>query len=321
MVAKTYHRDFNLRNSLEEINSDLDRGGFGLMDRTMLQCFAACLQHGISSDSILKSADSIQNEWSIITEDLRKVIDFLKNSLCIPNSKFLPYEVMLAPFIFFFYNRHNFSLNPETIQNLKKYFWRVGISDYYIEGQNTKVKNHIHEMHSLSQNSQADVFGIPTDDLSPQKIKDTDFTVQSAFCKTVLCMLANQKPLNLSNSQPIDLRLNFSTLNNKSVHHIFPKNFIERTFRSERNYEKKIKPYKNSLANIALVTIGENTIIGNRAPSEYFEEFRRANPKFPEALKSHLIGDLDEFGITQDNFIKFLDKRSKLICDSLKTML
>jgi len=322
MVAKTYRTDFNLRNKLKEIRDDFERGGFDLTDRTILQCFSACLQHGVSGDNILDSYDSIQNQWNLVIANLRKATDFLKNSLSIPNSNFLPYEIMLAPLTFFFFDRaDNRSLDNDTIKSLKKYFWRIGITDNYIEGQNTKVKKHIEEMHTLKQNSTANVFEIPVDEFTIQKIKDTEFTVQSAFCKTVLCMLANQRPLNLSNSQPIDLRLNFSSLNNKSVHHIFPKDFVERTFSSRTNYDEEIKPYKNSLANIALLTIAENSHILSRAPSDYFDEFERTNHNFDVALKSHVIENLDNCGIRQDNFLKFLDNRTKQIYDKLKALL
>lgn len=207
------------------------------------------------------------------------------------------------------------------MQNLKKYFWRVGVTDNYVEGQNTKVKKHIEEMHVLTQNNRANVFEIPIDEFSVERIKNTEFTVQSAFCKTVLCMLANQNPLNLSNNQPIDLRLNFSSLNNKSVHHIFPKDFVERKFGSRNNYDEEIKPYKNSLANIALLTIAENSHILSRAPSDYFSEFERTNHNLNGALKSHVIENLDNCGIREDNFLRFLDNRSKQIYEKLKILL
>ena len=49
----------------------------------------------------------------------------------------------------------------------------------------------------------------------------------------------------------------------------------------------------------------------SNAPSEYTRRFARHNDEIVETMKSHLIGDFKEFGIQDDDYEKFLSKRTK----------
>jgi hypothetical protein len=78
----------------------------------------------------------------------------------------------------------------------------------------------------------------------------------------------------------------------------------------------------NALLNIVLVSDQLNKReIGTRAPSEYISTFAQANPKLPETLRSHLIGDPAEFGILTDDYDLFLKRRAKLVLRELEAAL
>jgi len=49
--------------------------------------------------------------------------------------------------------------------------------------------------------------------------------------------------------------------------------------------------------------------------------FRKANPNLEKSMKSHLIGDLDRFGITENDYDKFLSARATAISAQLKKRL
>lgn len=49
--------------------------------------------------------------------------------------------------------------------------------------------------------------------------------------------------------------------------------------------------------------------------------FRKANPNLEKSMKSHLIGDLERFGITDNDFEKFLYARAAAISAQLKKRL
>ena len=58
--------------------------------------------------------------------------------------------------------------------------------------------------------------------------------------------------------------------------------------------------------------------IRDQPPSRYMAKFRRENPSLAEAMKSHLILDLDDFGVWGDDYDTFWDKRAEAVSDELK---
>ncbi len=60
------------------------------------------------------------------------------------------------------------------------------------------------------------------------------------------------------------------------------------------------------MANITFVDDYLNkVIIKDKNPSKYMSDFKKQNKDLKEALKTHLI-DLDDFGIMDDDFDKFI---------------
>jgi hypothetical protein len=55
--------------------------------------------------------------------------------------------------------------------------------------------------------------------------------------------------------------------------------------------------------------------------AKYIKEFMKQNPELGEALKSHLIGDIEAFGIANDDYGTFFDMRIKWFCRELKKRL
>ena len=74
----------------------------------------------------------------------------------------------------------------------------------------------------------------------------------------------------------------------------------------------------NHIANITIVDgfLNKNKIRA-KAPSVYMNTFRDQNAQLEVTMKTHLIGDLDEFGIWDDDYEKFFDNRIKAISEEL----
>jgi len=73
------------------------------------------------------------------------------------------------------------------------------------------------------------------------------------------------------------------------------------------------------LANITFVDdyLNKREIRAN-PPSRYIlKEFARLNTHIEETLRSHLIDDVDDFGITDDDYERFLEKRSERITNEI----
>ncbi|NOZ58674.1 MAG: hypothetical protein GXO66_03740, partial [Euryarchaeota archaeon] len=93
--------------------------------------------------------------------------------------------------------------------------------------------------------------------------------------------------------------------NSRNYHHFFPKAYLKRIGKLD---------IANVLANITFVDDYLNKReIGAKSPSQYLKEFQHLNLNLDETLKSHLIDDIDEFGITTDNYERFLEKRTERI--------
>jgi len=97
--------------------------------------------------------------------------------------------------------------------------------------------------------------------------------------------------------------------NSRNYHHFFPKAFLK----------KKGNGNANSLMNITLVGADLNKRkIRAKAPSIYMQDFLDENDELPNSIKSHLIEDIEEFGIFSDDYSVFLEKRAKVIFTALQ---
>ena len=97
--------------------------------------------------------------------------------------------------------------------------------------------------------------------------------------------------------------------NSRNFHHFFPRSYLEK---------KKIEN-ANSIVNITLVDeLLNKRKIRAKSPSKYMNEFKKNNPNLNKTMKSHLISNLDTFGIWDNDYERFLDKRSEKIVKELK---
>jgi hypothetical protein len=151
--------------------------------------------------------------------------------------------------------------------------------------------------------------------LSLEDLKWQSFSTGNATSLAVMSMLAYQQPESFDMGSVI--RLDNSWLkraNSKNYHHFFPKSFLKKT---------SIDPdLINSVLNITLVSADLNKRkIGGKAPSVYMQMFRDSNPDLRETMETHLIYDLDEFGVWDDDYERFLEKRGERVLEELKERL
>lgn len=86
--------------------------------------------------------------------------------------------------------------------------------------------------------------------------------------------------------------------------------------------DKQVDPYlANHIANITLVEEKLNKReIGAKPPSVYIEEFKQQNPNLAGALSTHFIS-LTGFGLENDDYDRFFERRLKLISRALQKKL
>jgi len=75
----------------------------------------------------------------------------------------------------------------------------------------------------------------------------------------------------------------------------------------------------NHILNITIVDDYLNkTKIRVKKPSVYMKEFEGKNPNLDDTMKSHLINDIEKFGIWNDNYDAFFDERAKIVSKELE---
>ena len=136
--------------------------------------------------------------------------------------------------------------------------------------------------------------------LNKEDLIDSWFSTGNSYCKAILCLLAYQRPKSFSKGS--DMILDNSWLvrsNSRNYHHFFPRAYL-----SNNGIENE-----NSIVNITLVDDYLNKReISDKSPSRYMRKFKKTNPHLKKVMKTHLIDNLQEYGVWSDNYDKFLEK-------------
>jgi hypothetical protein len=314
MVATTFKPDFNLRDKLTELRQELVTRDFDISDMSILQAMSACIKGGVSRDDILESSKGIKDKWDEIVESLKSAIGFLRTNKIVSVSRFFPNEITLSALTYFFHkSKVSSGLTPPQSKALKRYVWLGGLSSRYQSGSVTKVNEDIKDMDKLLMEKDINsLFKYPFL-IDPVYIAFEELNLNSSFSKTLLCILANHEPKEFRNNQNVNVQGSFAKADSNTMHHIFPRKVIKVLNSGKKSYEDEIEPFMNSIANISMISFEENRNIWDNNPSVYFKEFQEQNSKLKTALESQFIGDLKEFGLEDDNFSKFIRKRSDLI--------
>ena len=152
-------------------------------------------------------------------------------------------------------------------------------------------------------------------ELEIQHLKEQWFSAGNAFCKGIICLYAAFKPLSFDGEGAVELgNAWLKRANSKNYHHFFPKSYL-----IQKGHEKW---YANSILNITLVDdyLNKRTI-GAKAPSVYMKSFKKENKNLDATMKTHLITDLDDFGVWENDYDTFIEKRGKRILAEIKKRL
>jgi hypothetical protein len=323
MVAMTYDevKNFDLAlkydellNGSDEADKSLTKAKFDTVPAaTVLQAVAAITTDSIRAKDILKiRRDKFIANWKPMVSSMFTAVDFIRTKLHVPVSQLLPYASLLVPFTYFFYKNDN--KRPTEIQAklLKQFFYWVGLNWRYSGSTETKIAEDLKKMTIILKESRPKY---SADELmvSAEDIENTWFSAGNANVKAILCLFASQKPRNLDDDSDVILdNSNLKIVSSRNYHHFFPKAYVNKNLKDSE---------PNLVANIALIDAASNNKIRAKAPSFYVGEFNKSNPKLASSLKSHLISSQRDFGIVDDNYAKFIEKRSAAIADALNEVL
>jgi hypothetical protein len=314
MVAKTWTTDFNLRDRYDDLVGELETGRYeGLGQSAVIQAAACIIRNGCTRKLTLSiRREEMASAWPGIEQSIRLSVDFLRNKVGVPSWRLLPYQSVLAPIAYFFHKNQFKQPDAKQARYLSRYFWRASLTERYSSATESKIGYDLKDIDRLFEHGEVEetLFTYPIA-LNDDDLIRCQLSLGNAFCKTVLAFLASTRPLNLENNGVVSVdNSNLARSNSRHFHHFFPRKHLRvKGVPQER---------ADSVVNICLVPAESNLHYSDSAPREYLEPLKRSNSALPSALETHLIGEWKEFGILEDDYDKFLDRRSAAIREGLE---
>ena len=311
MTAKTYDETkiFDLQEKYGELQEDLENIGYDTIpSSTVLQCLSLNLVKECTRRAILKlNKDDVINVWNETVGSIREAIDYFRTFYRVPASRLLPYNALLVPFSYFFFiNKHKPKSDQEKF--LQEYFWRSSLSYRFSSAVETKLGQDAKRIDQIIGGTRpAYDFNVLLD---REEMKNWWFSTGDSYCKAILCLFSYFSPKSFKNNGNIILDNSWlKQSNSRNYHHFFPRAYLR----------KNNIANGNSIVNITLVDDYLNKRdIRAKSPSQYMQEFKVRNPDLGETMKTHLVDDLSEFGVWENNYEKFLEKRGEKIVRELR---
>lgn len=314
MVAKTFdiERNFDLKEKYDEfILKVMDVDYETISDSTILQCLASILKKECSKKVILQ-LDKVEfiNIWSKVINSIEIAIEYFRGYYRIPVSELLPYNALIVPFSYYFFHHKD---KPNGIQQkyLQDFFWRTSLSERYSHSLETKLSQDITRIDSIL-NNKCPNYDYPVEYNINYIIENGTFSVSRSYIKAILCLYAYQQPKSFGDNSIVHISNDWlKQANSKNYHHFFPKSFMKNKDFSEQRI--------NNVLNITIVDEHLNKReIGKKAPSKYMCKFKEENDNLHQTMETHLINDIDGFGIWNDDYEKFISKRAELVSKEIE---
>jgi hypothetical protein len=313
MVAKTFDpdRDFDLAERYDALIEDLAGINYGTIpSAVVLQTVAAILAKDVRKKVILGlNRSAFIDVWPKAVDALERAVEYFRNTYRIPVSNLLPYPGLLIPFSYYFHH-HPDKPTGEQKDYLKDFFWRVALTGRYSGTTETSIGQDLRSVDEILGNKLPNLdFGV---DPSPAFIRNHGFfNAGRSFIKAILCLLAYREPKSFLDDALVRIDNDWlKQANSRNYHHFFPKAFLTR--------KRYPYPLINHVGNITIVDDFLNKReIRDKAPSVYMARFRKKNPNLPQTMRTHLI-NLENSGIWEDDYERFLKMRCRLISDELK---
>lgn len=317
MVAKTFDMDkkFDLAEEYDALISTLEDVNYDTVsDATVLQTVSTILKKDCRKKVILKLTKAkFIKTWPDVVEAIKETVDYFRNFYRIPVSQLLPYNALIVPFAYFFYHHKK---KPTGVKQkyLQDFFWRVSLSERYSHSLETRLAQDIKKIDKILKGR------VPRYDyhaeFTPDAIYENGyFSTGRSYIKAILCLYAYQEPKSFIDNSIVQIRNNWlKRANSRNYHHFFPKAYLRK---------RGVDDFCiNHILNITIVDDYLNKVeIRAKPPAQYMRAFDKKNPTLQKTMRTHLINKLDTFGVWDNDYDEFLDKRAKSISKELNKRL
>jgi hypothetical protein len=315
MSAKTYDEEqkFDMQDRFQKLLKQLEVSKYETISSTVILNVLGLIlsKNKECKRKVVLQLDkqSIIDIWDDVISSLKESIDYFRSVYRIPVSTLLPYDALLVPFSYFFYYQKE-KPKGEQIKYLEEFFWRISLSYRYSSSTESKLAQDIKRIDQILNGERPNYDEVKVFLSSPRDLIDTNFSAGNSYCKAVLCLLAYSEPKDFQDNGKVILDNSWLKMaNSKNYHHFFPKSYLR----------KQGIGNENSIVNITLVGADLNKRkIRAKAPSIYIQDFLDENAELHKSIKSHLIDNIDDFGIHSDDYAVFLEKRATSIYNALK---
>ncbi len=308
LSAWTWSGDFDLRNKFDDLGAELDDFGYGdLADDPdlLLKCCASVIKDDASAHSIVElKGGEVRDRFPEFQNGLRGAIEFLQRDCGAISLKVLPYKSMIIPLVRFFATANGAGRHPDAAQRetLVRWFWQSCFSRRYSNSVDTALNQDISAAIRLTEGDVGE-FNRKAPAVLPEFFKENVFSLNAVNTKTYVLLLAQQDPLSFLSGAPVDLQNVLLSCNRTEFHHVFPKDYLDKTLGIQDRAAQFM------LANFAFLSQTDNRKIKNKAPSVYKNDIpaHKANQIFDAALIPK--GGLDM------SYGDFVDARAILLAD------
>ena len=310
MVAKTYDkkRGFDLSEKYDELIKELKKVDYQtISNQTVLRLIAQIQKNKSNRQAILDlEKDEFIRNWPDVVDSIKQAVYFLQNVMMVPVSQLLPYLDLLVLFAYFFYKQPSKRLTSTQTKELKNLFWRCSLSGRYDAAIDSRLTQDIKRVDQILEDEAAD-YDWEIDFKPGDLIERGEFNPNASFTKAILCVMTFKRPWSFDSGTVIKIdNKEVKRSSGENYHRFFPKTFFRKNITD--------KSYTNSVFNITIVESGmDRKKIKEKPPSKYIEKFKTKNPKFIGTMRTHLIEDLSEFGILDDDYDTFINKRAEAI--------
>lgn len=314
MIAKTFdaEKGFDLSEKYKALIEELRPLDYEtLSDATVLQAVSIILEKECQKKVILKlSKDRFIAVWEQAVDAIYRTVEYFRLYYRIPVSQLLPYNAIIVPFAYYFYN-HPDKPTGDMQKRLQDFFWRVSLSGRYSSGVESKLAQDIKRIDQIL-NDELPKYDWPINTSEKFLIDNGWFSAGRSFIKAILCLYAYQQPKSFVDGSIVNISNYWlKQANSKNYHHFFPRAYLKKKGEDEL--------YINHVLNITIVDDYLNKReIGAQAPSRYMTKFQKANAELQKTMDTHFVGNLDEFGVWEDDYDKFFYARANAISQELR---
>ena len=309
MVAKTYDPEagFDMGERSKALIEELEDVGYETLPYASILQTVSLVLEGECKRKIILSLEKkrIIDDWDRVMNAIRAAVDYLRGHYRIPVSNMLPYKALVVLFAYFFF-RHDGKPYGDKQRYLDDFFWRASLSGRYSSSLETKLAQDAKRIESIL-GGKIPTYDWPIDTSADFIRRNGRFGVGRSYIKAILCIFAYSQPKSFDDNSLVTIgNAYLRQSNSKNYHHFFPKAYL-----------KKLGTDDEKINHVLNITIVDDFLnkrrIKDRAPSEYMAEFARMNRHIAATMKTHLIEDLDRFGVWSDDYDAFLAERAKLL--------